>query len=256
MRARVFMSLCVAMAALSAVVVGEPLSRLRGKVISANGDPVANAVVRVEARFGFGGTQFTGQRNYDAKTNAKGEWTIIGFTAGAWVFEAVAPGYLTDAIALPFNLVTPAGQGFADAAPNWQPILRLAPLPANGAGRKLAEAAEAARAGQIDRVTPVLVELGVETDAELLAMLGRICLIIRDAAAARAFVHRAQDRDPTSFAAAVGMGSTALLQKDFDSAARAFGAARDLTTNKAEQLYLTAAIRDLSKLHVTAPGWH
>jgi hypothetical protein len=251
---RVFVSLCVAVAALSAVVIAEPLSRLRGKVLDAKGDPMANVTVRVEARFGFGGTQFTGQRNYDATTNSKGEWTIIGFTAGVWVFDASAPGYLPEAIALPFNLVTPAGQGFAEAVPNWQPILRLAPLPEGEVGRQLAEAAEAARAGRTDRVMPLLMELGVDTDPEVLTTLGRICLLNRDAPAGRAFFHRAQDRDPKSFGAALGMASTALLQKDFDSAAREFGAARDLTSNKAEQAYLTAAIRDLSKLHVTAPG--
>ena len=124
---------CAAAAALAGVVSAEPLYRLRGKILTASGDAVAGAALRVEARFGFGG-----------------------------------------------------------------------------------EAAEAARA----------------------------------------FFHRAQDRDPKSFGAALGMASTALLQKDFDTAARAFGAARELTTNKAEQAYLTAAIRDLSKLHVTAPGSH
>lgn len=129
-------------------------------------------------------------------------------------------------------------------------------VPESEVGRKLADAAEAARAGRTDRVTPLLLELGAETDADLLTTLGRICLLNHDAPAARAFFHRAQDRDPTSFGAALGMASTTLLQKDFDAAARAFGTARDLTTNKAEQLYLTAAIRDLSKIHVTAPGVH
>ncbi len=253
---RVFVSLSIAVAALAAVGVAEPLSRLRGKALAVNGDPVAGATVRVEARFGFGGTQFTGQRTYDAKTNAKGEWTIIGFTAGVWVFDAFAPGYLPDAVALPFNLVTPAGQGFAEAAPTWQPILKLAPLPEGGVDSELAAAAEAARMGHVDRVRPLLVELGVYTDAGLLTTLGRICLLNRDAPAARAFFRRAQDRDPKSFGAALGMAPTALLQKDFDTAARAFGAARDLTTDKAEQAYLTAAIRDLSTIHVTVPGRH
>jgi hypothetical protein len=51
----------------------------------------------------------------------------------------------------------------------------------------------------------------------------------------------------------LGMASTALLSQDWDLAGRTFATARTLTSNKAEQAYITAAIRDLSKVHVTAP---
>src|SRR4029079_16646112 len=93
------------------VLSAEPLLRLRGRVIAPGGDPVTGAEVRVEARFGFGGAEFTGQRTYSATANAKGEWSIIGFTSGAWIFDASAPGYLPHVVALPFNVMTPAGQG-------------------------------------------------------------------------------------------------------------------------------------------------
>ena len=87
---------------------------------------MSGADVRVEARFGFGGAEFTGQRTYSTTTNAKGEWSIIGFTAGAWIFDASASGYLPHVVALPFNLITPAGQGL-DTMPLWQPMLRVTP---------------------------------------------------------------------------------------------------------------------------------
>ena len=99
----------------------------------------------------------------------------------------------------------------------------------------------------------MLNELGIESDPEVLTALGHICLLMHDAGTARSFFHQAQNRDPKSFGAALGMASTALLQHDWDLAARTFGAARDLTGNKAEQAYITAAIRDLSKVHVTSP---
>src|SRR6266581_15171 len=89
------------------VLHAEPLLRLRGRVVAKSGEPVSGAEVRVEAQYGFGGGDFTGQRTYSTKTNAKGEWSIIGFTAGAWIFDASAPGYLSHVVALPFNLVTP-----------------------------------------------------------------------------------------------------------------------------------------------------
>jgi uncharacterized protein HemY len=120
-------------------------------------------------------------------------------------------------------------------------------------GRQLKDAEAAARLGQMDRVTPILKELGVERDPDILSALGHICLLAHDSGTARSFFHQAIDRDPKSFAGTLGMASTALLQKDWDLAGRTFATARTLTTDKAEQAYITAAIRDLSRIHVTAP---
>jgi hypothetical protein len=234
------------------VLSAEPLLRLRGAVIAQSGDAVPGADVRVEARFGFGGAEFTGQRTYSTTTNAKGDWSIIGFTAGAWIFDASAPGYLPHVVALPFNLTTPAGQGI-DSIPTWQPVLRVRPLPAGDIGRKLKDGEAAARLGQMDRVTPILKELGIEGDPDILSALGHICLIAHDLGTARSFFHQAIDRDPKSFIGMLGMASTALLSQDWDLAGRTFATARTLTSNKAEQAYITAAIRDLSKVHVTSP---
>ena len=230
----------------------EPLLRLKGRVIGKGGEPVPNAEVRVEARFGFGGGEFTGQRTYSARTNAKGEWSIIGFTAGAWIFDASAPGYLPLVVALPFNLMTPAGQGL-DAVPLWQPVLRLMPQPAGDVGQKLKDAEAAARLGQMDRVTPILKELGIDEDPDILSALGHVCLLAHDLGTARSFFHQAVDRDARSFVGTLGMASTALLSQNWDLAGRTFATARTLTADKGEQAYVTAAIRDLSKVHVTAP---
>jgi hypothetical protein len=230
----------------------EPLLRLKGRVIASGAEAVSGADVRVEARFGFGGAEFTGQRTYSTKTNAKGEWSIIGFTAGAWIFDASASGYLPHVVALPFNLMTPAGQGL-DTIPLWQPVLRLTQLPAGDMGQKLKDAEAAARLGQMDRVTPILKEVGIEKDPDILSALGHVCLLAHDLGTARSFFHQAIDRDPKSFVGTLGMASTALLSQDWDLAGRTFATARTLTTDKAEQAYITAAIRDLSKVHVTAP---
>ena len=67
--------------------------------------------MRVEAMFGFAGGDFLGQRTFAARTNAKGDWALLAFKSGIWVFDASAPGQLPDAVALPFNLVAPAGSG-------------------------------------------------------------------------------------------------------------------------------------------------
>ncbi len=58
---------------------------------------------------------------------------------------------------------------------------------------------------------------------------------MRDATVARPLFRRALDRDPTSFRAALGMGSSALMQRNVDAAAKAFAEARNLTKDKDER---------------------
>jgi len=232
----------------------QPLDRLSGKVLTERGDPIRDADVRVEAIFGFGGSDFLGQRTFTARTNAKGEWALLAFKSGIWVFDVSVPGQLPDAVALPFNLVVPAGQGIAGVVPAWHPILRPAPLPAGDIGQTLANAADAARAARPDLVAPLLARIADSNDAAVLVAAGRICLMMRDATVARPFFRRAHERDPASFGAALGMGSTALMQRDVDAAARAFSDARNLTKDKDERGYLANAIAELNKAHNVMRG--
>ena len=50
------------------------------------------------------------------------------------------------------------------------------------------------------------------------------------------------------------MGSSALMQRDVDAAARAFDAARKLTTDRDERGFLAAAINELNKAHNVMRG--
>jgi len=238
----------------AAALAAQPLDRLTGKVLTPNGEPIRDAEVRVEAIFGFAGSDFLGQKTFSAKTNAKGEWALLAFKSGIWMFDASLPGHVPDVVALPFNLVAPAGSGADRMAPVWQPVLRPTPLPEGEIGQLLAEAAEAARAGRSDRVVTLLKRVSDSTDAGVLDAAGRIGLLMRDAPVARPFFRRALERDPHSFRAALGMGSSALMQRDVDAAARAFGEARDRTTDKGERSYLSAAINELNKAHNVMRG--
>jgi hypothetical protein len=239
---------------LTAIVAAQPLDRLSGRVIGEHGEAITDAEVRVEAIFGFAGGDFLGQRTFSARTNAKGEWALLAFKSGVWIFDVSAPGLLPDAVALPFNLVAPAGSGIAGVMPTWHPVLRPAPPPAGEAGSMLAEAADAARAGRPERIAPLLARLADSNDVNVLTAAGRICLLMRDATVARPFFRRARERDPASFRAALGMGSTALMQRDVDAAARAFSDARNLTKDKDERGYLGNAIAELNKAHNVMRG--
>ena len=254
MHARARRSLvCVAVAA-AASLAAQPLDRLTGKVVSAAGAPTPDTDVHVEAIFGFGGGDFLGQRTFAARTNAKGEWALLAFKSGIWVFDVVTAGQLPDTIALPFNLVSPASSGIDRLTPAWHPILRLSPAPAGDIGQILADATEAARAQRPDRVTPLLGRLADSNDAIVLTAAGSICLLMRDPTVARPLFRRALERDPTSFRAALGMASSALMQRNVDEAAKAFGAARNLTNDKDERGYLSAAIVELNKAHYVMKG--
>jgi len=241
-------------AAVAVAVSAQPLDRLSGRVLTESGELVRDAEVRVEALFGFAGGDFLGQKTFETRSGDKGDWALLGFKSGIWVFEASAPDTLPDAIALPFNLVTPAGTGLAGVVPVWHPVLRPSPLPTGDAGRTLSDAAAAARAGRPERVAPLLKPLADSTDPVLLEAAGRICLLMRDAAVARPFFRRALERDPSSFRAALGMGSTALMQRDVDAAAKAFATARNLTKDKDTRGYLGSAISELNKAHNVMKG--
>lgn len=241
-------------ATLGATTVAQPLDRLTGKVVTHSGAPLPDVDVHVEAIFGFGGGDFLGQRTFVTRTNAKGEWGLLAFKSGIWVFDVAAPGQLPDAVALPFNLVAPASSGIDRLTPTWHPLLRLLPLPSGEIGQMLAEATEAARAHRPERVTPLLSRLADSADVTVLTAAGSICLLMRDPTVARPLFRRALERDPSSFRAALGMGSSALMQRDVDAAAKAFGEARNLTRDKDERGYLSAAIVELNKAHNVMKG--
>ena len=232
----------------------QPLERISGRVVNGRGEPMKDALVRIEAIFGFAGSDFLGQRTFSTRSDAKGGWALLGFKAGLWMFDAVAPGQVPDSIALPFYLVSAQGSGIGSALPIWHPVLRPTALPDGEFGTILSEATEAAVAGRSDRVTPLLARLSESNDVNVLNAAGRICLVMRDATVARPLFRRAFERDPQSFRAALGLGSSALMQRDVDAAAKSFGVARNLTKDKDERSYLSAAISELNKTHNVMRG--
>src|SRR5262245_48684149 len=159
----------------------QPLDRLSGKVVSDRGEVIKDADVRVEALFGFAGGAYLGQRTFATKSDAKGGWALLGFKSGIWVFDACAAGQIPDAVALPFNLVTPSGTGLSGMGPSWHPVLRPTMVPDGDIGQMLVEAADAARAGRPERVVPILSRLSDSNDVNVLTAAGRICLVMRDA---------------------------------------------------------------------------
>ena len=238
--------LCTATAAISA----QPLNRLKGKVLTDAGVPL-EADVRIEAITGPRGEGYVGQHVFSVRSGAKGDWTLIGVKAGAWMFAVAPPGYAPDAIVLPINLLVPAGSSIAGISPSWQPVLKAMPLPDGETGDWLRKGIAAALAGEATRVVDVMSLVPHAADAIAIAAAGRICLLAGNAGLARTLFAQALEFDAKSYRARLGMASTALMAADFSGAAKAFKAARELTTDKDERNYLTAAIADLSRMDIS-----
>jgi len=228
----------------------QPLNRLKGRIVGEHGEPI-EADVRIEAVSGPRGEGYVGQRTYTVRSNAKGAWTLIGFKAGSWMFAVAPPDLLLDVVVLPINVLVPAGSGIAGLVPSWQPVLKPAPVPHGAVGDWLTQGSTAALAGDHARASQTMSVVPADADGAALAAAGRVCLWAHDLGLARTLFTRALALDPSSFRATLGLGSTALMLSDFNAAGRAFKAARELTHDKDERTYLTAAIADLSRMDIS-----
>ncbi|HEY2151029.1 MAG TPA: hypothetical protein VGH34_09485 [Vicinamibacterales bacterium] len=225
-------------------------SRLKGRTVTERGEPVKDAEVRAEAFFGAGAGTFAGQRTFSARTNAKGEWTILGITSGIWLFEVVAPGYTPEITALPIRLLTASGPNAGGQMLLFELVLKPEALRSDEQGQILAQSLEAALANKGDVVRTRFGVLPDEADADFLAAAGRVSVLARQMDLASGLFRRAIERDPSSYRAALGIASVFLLNRDFDNASRAFDAARNRTHDKDEQKFITAAIGDLATIKV------
>ena len=224
--------------------------RVKGRVVTERGEPIAAADVRLEAFYGYAAGTFAGPRKFSAQTNGKGEWSVGALQPGIWLFEVIATGYVPETVVLPIRILTTVSMGTSGMALVWDLVLKPVRAADDARGAVLNEVAAAAREGKADRVRAALQVLPDDADADYLAGAGRIAMVAGDMELARTLFVRALERDPSSYRAALGVASMFLLQRDFDSASRAFDAARSRTHDKGEQRFLSAAIGDLATIRV------
>jgi hypothetical protein len=228
----------------------QAVSRLRGRVVTERGETVKDAEVRAEAFFGAAAGTFAGQRTFSTRTNAKGEWNILGITSGIWLFEVVAPGFAPEIAALPIRLLTASSPNAGGQMLLFELVLKPESLRSDEQGQILTDGLDAALAGKGDVVRTRFAALPDEADAGFLAAAGRVCVLARQMDLANGLFRRAIERDPSSYRAALGISSVFLLNRDFDNASRAFDAARNRTHDKDEQKFITAAIGDLATIKI------
>jgi hypothetical protein len=234
----------------SAAAAQHAAFRVKGRVVTDRGQPIAGATIDLEAYFGYAAGTFAGQRLFTTGTNAKGEWNVGGMQPGIWLFTATAPGYLPETVALPIRILTPVSMGTSGMSLTWDLVLKAVPAPDDPHGEFLTELVSLVRKGNGDDVRSALRRLPEDADAGYMAAAGRVALIARDVDLAQTFFVRALERDPTSYRAALGVASAFVLLRDFDNASRAFDATRSRTKDKGEQKFLSAAIGDLAAIKV------
>jgi len=222
--------------------------RIKGRVKTDSGDAVPDAEVRTEAFYGYGAGTFSGQRTFSVRTTPKGDWSIGALQPGVWLFEVFAPGYVPEMVILPPRLLTTVSQGTSGLALTWDLILKPVRIPESTYGTMLKAAADAVLAGKVDSARDALRQVPEDADADGLAAAARVAVAARDMALAQTLFRRALERDPSSYRAALGVASLFLFERDFDSASRAFDAARSRTHDKDEQKFISAAIGELAAI--------
>jgi hypothetical protein len=249
-RALIVCAMLLLPAPLSVLHAQHAAFRVKGRVVTERGEPIDKADVRLEAFYGYAAGTFSGPRKLSAQSNAKGEWSVGALQPGIWLFEVFAPGYMPEIVVLPIRILTTVSMGTSGMALLWDLVLKPARTPDDVKGQMLTQAAAAARDAKPDEARTALQVMPDDADADFLAAAGRVAMVARDPALAKALFTKALERDPSSYRAALGVASVLVLSRDFDSASRAFDAARNRTHDKDELKFLTAAIGDLATIKV------
>jgi hypothetical protein len=242
---------CIALGSAAPAYAQHAAFRVKGHVKTDAGAAVAGAEVRVEAFYGyFAGAFGGGPRTFSTQTNARGDWNIGGLQPGVWLFEVFAPGFAPETVILPIRILTTVSMGTSGMSLTWDLVMKPLRAADDAFGAFLVDSAQAIRDGHGEGVRSALQQLPADADAEYLAAAARLAVVARDFPLAHSLFVRALERDRMCYRAALGVASVFLYERDFDSASRAFDAARNRTQDKEEQRFLSAAIGDLATIKV------
>jgi hypothetical protein len=232
-----------ALVVLAEITPAQTSYRLKGTLKDEGGAAIAGGRVRAEALQGFRGEQFVGQKEFAVGSNDKGEWNILGLTAGLWAFEMTAPGFVPQVIVLPVNFTQRQMQSARGGQLAWELPVTL-PRTENVS---LQKAAEAAMAGNTNDATALAGVVSTESDPAVVCAGGHIAMLVRQHGLAQATCRAILAKDPKHACATLGMSSALLMQNDVVSAGKHLWNARDLVPQN-QRRALAAAISDLQQM--------
>jgi hypothetical protein len=222
--------------------------RMIGKVSTEAGAPIDEAVIKAEAIAGFKLEPFGGQRTFTAKSNKKGEWSLVGLTSGVWLFQAHAPNMLPQAIVITVKMMKrEGGTGGATLLPYTVEFALRPTTKAPG----LASAAQTAYAGKKAETVSLLRSASLETAGiPVLIAAGEIALAVQEGGGAFGMFRAAATEAPGHWRAHAGLGSAALMLRDLDTAAKSYWTARDAAPEGLKQA-IAATVADLQQIMMT-----
>ncbi len=235
------------------IVVGAPAAgaqtiyRLKGSVTTAEGAPIG-AALAAEAIAGYRGDQFVGQKDLATSANEKGEWNLIGLTAGVWMFTAHAADTLPVVVVLPIKFAQRQMQSAQGGQLSWNLPLTAVPAAAHPG---LQQAASLALEGRATEAVQLLsgALLPDAAPAERCAA-GQIALIVEQTGLAQQVFQMLQQADAKDSCAPIGLASVALMTGNWDAASKMLWIARDLAP-RPQRPALAAAIAELQQVSRT-----
>lgn len=254
LRSRIPTRIRLGLAALMVAALAGPTAdaqtalRLRGSARAAGADTPVRAAIDLEARYGYRGLDFIGQKTYSARAGENGQWSVLGLTSGAWFMGAQATAFLPQALVLPVQFTQKNPGSAAGGQVPWEVGFDLVAREAHPA---LAAAADAAIAGQRADVAKHLASVFETATPEALVAAGEIALYARDAGLARAIFQRAVALAPGNGRAHLGVASTAMFDGQWDVAAKALWQARDKGLSPRIARAVGAAITELQRITTT-----
>ncbi len=245
MRVRVwaFVVLLVVVQSVRVPLSAQTAYRLKGT--TRTGETPLAATISAEATVGFRGEQFAGQKTFSVQANEKGEWNLLGLTAGVWVFMASAPDRLPAVIVLPIKFAQRQMQSAQGGQLNWPLPLNLVPADEHPSIKAAAPLVVEGRA--LEAVQSLSAALLPDAKPATQCAAGQMALAIDQTGLAQQLFLSVQKAEPKNSCAPVGLASVALLLNDWDTASKMLWSARDLVPRD-QRPALAAAIAELQQV--------
>jgi hypothetical protein len=225
--------------------------RVRGQILVEGAGPLGGAQIKTDAIRGARMSQFAAQREFKARADRKGEWSLLGLTPGLWILEISALDHLPHVVVVPIAMMMKPEPVPWDTSLALLPASAITPTaadPASGA-RLLIEAFDRVAAGDKNGARQSLQRLSESTlDANALCAAGDLALLLREPAMARRFFDLAATANAQWYRPQLGIASASIMLFDFDRAIKSYAAARTASGNKRLERMLSAAIRDLQQI--------
>lgn len=238
------LALVVVLVLLATVSEAQTIYRLKGTTRTGEGAPVG-AAIKGEALVGFRGDQFVGQKELTASANEKGEWNMLGLTAGIWMFTASAQGSLPSVVVLPIKFAQRQMQSAQGGQLSWNLPLVMVPDDKHPGLKQAAALAMEGRA--TESVQFLSGALLPDATPEAQCAAGQVALIIDQTGLAQQVFQMLRKADDRNACAPLGLASIALMTNDWDTAAKMLWTAREIVPRE-QRPALAAAIGELQQV--------